>query len=113
MTKSQKIAGLRKKMTSRQKQLEKCSAKISNEKTKEKALKKEIEYISEEISQLEIQELSAAMTTSGITAADVQNAIIAGLIKPSANTAESKGDEEPTNNINGKSDTSEEEKEVS
>lgn len=87
MTTTQKITALRKKLSARQKQLEKFSEKISKDKAKEKALKKEIEGITEEISELETKELTEVLNTSGITAADVHNAIIAGLIKPSAESA--------------------------
>ena len=111
MTTSQKIAGLRKKMTSRQKQLTEINSKISKEKAKEKALKKEIDRIAEEISQFEIKELSDTLTASGITAADVQNAITSGLIRPSEKS-ENTNAEKPTNDTDNKADAVTDTKEV-
>ncbi len=83
MTTAQKLVSLRKKLASRNKMLEKNDAKVAKDKARAKALHKEVSDIVEEIAQLEVKALSETLNTSGITAADVQEAIAAGLIKPS------------------------------
>ncbi len=84
MTIAQKLTALNKKLASRKKMLEKNDERIAKDKARGKALHKEINEIAEEISQLEVKALSETLNTSGITAADVQNAIVAGIIKPSS-----------------------------
>lgn len=91
MTTTQKLAALNKKLTSRKKALEKNDEKIAKDKARGKALHKELNEIAEEISQLEMKVLSETLNTSGITASDVQNAIVAGLIKPSSANNEKDG----------------------
>lgn len=78
---SSQIAKLREKAEQKTLQLMEISDNIAKSKEQIKVLKKDIAYLNEQISVLEMKQLSETLTSNGITKADIEAAIAAGHFK--------------------------------
>ena len=72
---SSQIAKLREKAEQKTLQLMEISENIAKSKEQIKVLKKDIAYLNEQISALEMKQLSETLTSNGITKADIEAAI--------------------------------------
>lgn len=77
------ITKLRKKLEAKQKKLKSCEAQLAAAKNSIKSLKKDISEIESEISNCQLQQLSNTLNAKGITTADIEEAIAAGIFEKS------------------------------
>lgn len=100
---SSQIAKLREKAEQKTLQLMEISDNIAKSKEQIKVLKKDIAYLNEQISALEMKQLSETLTSNGITKADIEAAIAAGHFKkpeptePAENAPDTPATESNTN----------------
>lgn len=84
-----KIMQLHKKISAKQKKLASNEIILKAAKSSIKALKKDISDLECEVSQLQLQQLSDTLSEKGITAADIEEAIAAGIFeKPAPKNSE-------------------------
>jgi len=81
MTTLQKLEKLREKAKQKKSQLAEQVGKINSARDEIKALKKEISQFKQEITSLELMQLSETLGANGLTAADVEAAIADGSLK--------------------------------
>lgn len=94
---SSTITRLQKKLEAKQKKLKSSEAQLTAIKNTIKSLKKDITELESEISNCQLQQLSNTLNAKGITTADIEEAIAAGIFEKNAPaTAGNKTEEETT-----------------
>lgn len=85
MNTSAKIAQIRAKIAAKQKKVEAHLAHSESAQASANALKKEIEELEREISRLQMEQFSETLSKKGITFAEIEQAIEAGIFDKSEN----------------------------
>ena len=80
---SSTITRLKKKLEAKHKKLKSCEAQLTAAKSSIKSLKKDINELESEISNYQLQQLSNTLNAKGITTADIEEAIAAGIFEKS------------------------------